>query len=87
MINSKKIDRREFVRTSLRFGIGCGLVVTGIMLGTRKKSASYESDLCQISSPCMACSGLLSGSFSITSSVTIPQTKDMYSGLPACSSL
>jgi hypothetical protein len=55
MLPSKYNNRREFLKTCLRFGIGGGLVFTGITLGLRKKNDNTENDSCQISSPCRGC--------------------------------
>jgi len=49
-------NRREFIKTCLRFGIGGGLLLAGIALGRRKKTSSNESDFCQLRSPCQNCS-------------------------------
>ena len=56
MKNSKNIDRREFIKTCLRFGVGGGLVTTGIFLGTRKNTTTGGSEICENSSPCDGCS-------------------------------
>ena len=56
MLEAKYKSRREFLKSCLRFGVGGGLVITGLALGLRKKSDESESDLCQISSPCNGCS-------------------------------
>jgi hypothetical protein len=56
MIYSKDKSRREFIKTCLRFGIGGGLILAGVVLGTRKKTADTESDQCYLSSPCRGCS-------------------------------
>lgn len=55
MSNTYK-TRREFMKTCLRFGIGGGLVVSGIALGLRKKTDGDGNDLCQLNSPCQGCS-------------------------------
>jgi len=49
-------NRREFIKTCFRFGIGGGLVFAGVVLGSRKKTGNNESDLCQLRSPCQNCS-------------------------------
>jgi hypothetical protein len=56
MISSQNIDRREFIKTCLRFGIGGGLITTGLIISTRDKTGSGSSDICQINSPCQGCS-------------------------------
>jgi len=56
MLPSKYKNRREFIKTSLRFGIGGGLIFTGIALELRKKSDGPENDICQLSNPCRGCS-------------------------------
>ena len=56
MSQSTYRTRREFIKTSLRFGIGGGLIFTGIALGLRKKTDSSGNDLCEITSPCQGCS-------------------------------
>jgi len=55
-MNAKYKTRREFIKTCLRFGIGGGLIFAGIALGTRKRTDTNESDLCEITSPCQGCS-------------------------------
>ena len=52
---SKHKNRREFVKSCLRLGIGGGLLFTGIALGIRKKTGSNENDLCQLSTLCRGC--------------------------------
>ncbi len=49
-------NRREFIKSCLRLGSGGGLLFTGIALGLRKKTASNENNLCQLSTPCRGCS-------------------------------
>ena len=56
MLPSKYKTRREFIKTSLRFGVGGGLIFGGIALGLREKTANSENDLCQVTSPCRGCS-------------------------------
>jgi len=56
ILQSKHKTRREFIKTCLRFGVGGGLVASGIALGLRKKTESNGNDLCQLSSPCQGCS-------------------------------
>jgi hypothetical protein len=53
---TKYKTRREFIKTCLRFGIGGGLILTGIALGLRKKAGNIETDLCQLSTRCGGCS-------------------------------
>jgi len=52
----KNKNRREFIKTCLRFGVGGGLIFSGIALSLRKKSDNTGNDLCQLSSPCRGCS-------------------------------
>jgi hypothetical protein len=49
-------NRREFIKTCLRFGIGGGLVFAGIALGRRKNTGGNENEICQFRSPCQNCS-------------------------------
>ena len=56
MSQSTYRTRREFIKTSLRFGIGGGLIFAGVALGLRKKTDSSGNDLCEITSPCQGCS-------------------------------
>ena len=53
MLNSKNTDRREFVKTCVRFCVGGGLIFTGVVLSTRE---SDDTNTCQLSSPCHGCS-------------------------------
>jgi hypothetical protein len=53
---SKHTNRREFIKTCLRFGIGGGLIFTGAAIGLRKNEGNGETDLCQRRSPCRGCS-------------------------------
>jgi hypothetical protein len=56
MIESIDKSRREFIKTCLRFGVGGGLIFTGIVLITRNETDDNKSDQCYISSPCGGCS-------------------------------
>ena len=56
ILQSNNKTRREFIKTCLRFGVGGGLLFTGIVVGTRKKFVSKNNDLCQLSTPCRGCS-------------------------------
>jgi hypothetical protein len=53
MLNSINKNRREFIKTCLRFGVGGGLLFGGIALGL--KSKTDENGLCQFTSPCQGC--------------------------------
>ena len=55
LLLSKCKNRREFIKSCFRLGIGAGLLLTGVALGIRKKSDSNENDLCQLSTPCQGC--------------------------------
>jgi hypothetical protein len=54
-VTEKYLNRREFIKTCLRFTIGGGLVSVGFILGQRKKVDEDERD-CTLKNPCQSCS-------------------------------
>lgn len=53
--NFKK-DRREFVKTCLRYGLGGGLLITGAILGFREQNPEEGTSDCSLKNPCQGCS-------------------------------
>jgi hypothetical protein len=53
MIESIENSRREFIKTCLRFGVGGGLIFTGIVLNRKETD---DTNGCHLISPCHSCS-------------------------------